>query len=117
MKKILDWFRSLRIEKDGEPSVNDTKGKYLVVAHIKASTRLVDDWGDPDMTVHHSYILKENGYGSRKVEIIRGDSFFKDLATKHNRYVNMVKPWELGVQFSGVPTHAEIADGGTAISY
>jgi hypothetical protein len=64
-------------------------------------------------SIHFCYIMKENGYGKRKVEVVKGtsDSYYRKMWSDHPRYVKYVKPWELGGSIDGIPSYAAIASG------
>jgi len=75
--------------------------EYVVVGTLTAIT----NWTDIGTKTHHSYVLKENGDGHRKVEIISSD---KTYAKKHSIYVKYVATWEQGVNFGNIPSFLEI---------
>jgi hypothetical protein len=76
--------------------------KFYVVGHITAHTR----WTDIGTTTHHSYVLKENGNGVRKVDVISKNEH--GCAYEHQMYTKLVAPWEKGVNFKNIPSFKEI---------
>lgn len=81
----------------------DKKKRFIVVGAIDAETNQIWDGEDAGI-VWHKYILKENGYGARKVTILDGAgySWEKKFATTHSRYIKVVLPWSHGVDFPGI---------------
>lgn len=83
--------------------------KFVIVASLNASTDIIDDYGYIDHTIYHSYVLKENVIGERKVEVTSGASkMYSDTPYTHSLYIKYIAPWKLGVNNPDIPSAIEI---------
>lgn len=105
---IKRWWENRQLQEKELELLNQIEfqmtKKFYVIGHITAYT----SWTDTGQKTHHSYILKENGNGVRKVDIISQNDY--NCAYEHHMYTKLVAPWEKGVNFKYMPTFKEILE-------